>query len=93
MEREDQTKYLNLLLAELKTAETKYKATKYRYNKRKAELTVMIDFKSLGLTNEKQREAWIQNQLIETTKAMIKREVKYNHLIRVFEAWKIMQEV
>ncbi|MDH7506228.1 MAG: hypothetical protein QHH15_00370 [Candidatus Thermoplasmatota archaeon] len=53
----------------------------------------MIDFKSLGLTNEKQREAWIQGQLEETRKVMIKRQVWYNNLLRVFEVWKIMKEV
>ena len=86
----------NVLIETVKEAykrEIKYKQTKNRYENRTNDLNLLLDFKALKLTNQKQRDAYIESKLKNTKKLLIKQEVEYHNSIRTFEAYKILVQL
>ena len=86
----------NVLIETVKEAykrEIEYKQTKNRYENRTNDLNLLLDFKALKLTNQKQRDAYIESKLKNTKKLLIKQEVEYHNAIRTFEAYKILVQL
>lgn len=67
------------------SAEEAYKISKATLELEKARLYLKTDFKELGYTNEKTRNAYVDRKVEELNSTKIMNEIDHNHLQKVFQ--------